>query len=733
MFCLMMTIFTSIIIKRFLFAAEAETARMTMMTRFVIFFISIVCPLSAQPCDWPDYFDLSSRAYEERKDYILSIYKYIQTSWRTDARLERDQLVVNGALETLTLVDIINKASIQISSVRRGNVRVVTDTYICKQKLDDNLIMLEKTKSKNISDFSQKFTTTFRCLQLKKHTKYVLQWTLGPESETEPNCNEPFGEMSEWPLVYWPITASFAPREREENSDWLTGYPSCPMSGGYLMRVFNDDDSVISGCQNDQPSSRFEMDCMKGEGLYLTPGHQGERCDKFAFNKKTGSKFYCLGSWTDSKYRYTVLVPARYMSISSFHCLRTSKDDPTSEPSVLFLDNICKSSPPNNNTESFIKLELRRKNVDSFCDDYSDQCSPAQVNCSDPAQSTTCFKSCTSCPDLTPKGSETELEHRGKWILQKVSEQQQIIIDTKKITIPVLGTFDINRVSSGPVVCGGNSFYSGNGNQTVYIVSKLADAQGCVPRIMSFSVEEINKGIAVIFYTPTNPLKNTEQALETNGWCRIIQSDINSFANIYNPYWPPISSPRISHADGWYIAVNPERQLKAAKCSYLGIMFDLKYDLTFDINNKKSHCKGRMKKGNDDESWELTYDDCDGGKTSGTHTFTCLTPVHQLTYSYRFSVIQSTDSASDSSGEIQPSGYYCLMFPILKNFDSIFDYPLIINPASRCDSDSLHSVTETRKKGQPLVRLDYDDAHHLYASQLLLFLGLFFSVKLANV
>ena len=663
-------------------------------------------------CEWPEYFDLSTRGFKDT-DEVSSIKDEIQTSWQTNSRIKKDESYVNTEYETMTLVNAVNKTTIEISDVANGKLESFIDTYKCKTKInndDGDVFMIEKVKTLNITDNAgsmEHFITTYRCLRLKRHSKFVLQWVLGPESISEPMCDETGVTFSEWPLVYWPITDSVTKKQRHRNADLFRDYPACPMAGGYLMHVYNGDGSEIKGCQNNNPSSKFEMECVKGEGLLLMPGQPTDHCLPFAFNKDLGSKFYCLGAWTDSQYQYTVLVPNQEFEINSFHCLRTNLDDPTTEPAILFLDNVCKSSKPNPRKENFLRLGLRQKHINSICDDYSDQCAPSQIDCKEPTQSTTCLKSCGKCPALS--FTKTDPNIHGSWIIQKTNTQKELMVHLNRINIPDIGLFDV-RLKVNTSICSGISWNPTKTNRApVYVLTKSgSDAEGCLPRVATFSLQEVTKGVAVLFYSPTAPLRNLEDALDPINWCKIVKKDYMEFASFFKTYSPEVKSVYSSSINGWYIAVHPGQEPAPTTCGLYDVMFSLDFRVILNNGTHKSSCTGRAVTGETSSSWKLTYDHCSHGKEKRSHIFTCLASI-EVNSNYKASIMQAGAETSNTDTGIQPGGYYCVMFPKKEEFTSygLFSHPVLINPTSSCDDHFIQSVVYEDGGGNALVRMDY--------------------------
>ena len=681
-----------------------------MKNNFVIISLSILGMISFfhqvnALCNWPKYFDVSKKYWEYRDE---------EKSWETQTKIDTEiYSEINGYYKSRQLITILNNETLEMTYHEKKQ-RVWSEKYECEREYNNDLFLVKRIDvvmnllPGDIQIKQIDKSIRYRCMQLVKRSQFVVQWILGDLRKESHECYAGgFGsDLDPSPLIYFPIRNTRRDEKLFEYSKLLEEYPSCPKLGGYLMKVYETNGSHVTteGCRNQEPSPRFEMECTVGEGLLILPSR--EPCPRYSYSLGSGSKLYCLGSWIQGEYSFTVLVPAD-TTVNSFHCLRMNKHDPSSENAILFLDNICRLGNPDPEKESFLRLSLRQKTISSICDDYSDHCKIPERDCEDIVQKTACLSSCNACPPDSPQGISVQPSLHGNWIIQKSDTEEVISIKRKTITLPHLGSFMVHAIPD-KYVCHPVSHVLSDGSK--YVLSTNDVLKGCSPRVIQLSMKNISESVSLLHFTSPSALRFSKYSLNSSTWCRNNQLEANANAQIFRPYWPFTTRPGSSlPTDGWYTVIksdptshNPTPcQISGYKIGYAAYMFTNAY---INIQGKETYkCKGEVRA--NDTILSIYLDNCDNNVKHRELIFDCLAN-YKMSTDYQALTLKLSDSSVSLVEDLQ---FYCLLLPTYGDRNRL---AIILHSAGLCDYPLTYFVHHNH--GSPLVKMTF--LHSLVAS-----------------
>ena len=631
------------------------------------------------PCSWPDYFDLP-------RNGLLSLDG--SKLWQTDTKVKipKHGGQINGYGKSRTLIYVESNSTIRRTE-QHGN-KASIEFYKCVKAFNKTLFLIA-----TFDKWDPNFNTTYRCIQFDPKNKFVLFWRWGDKHSEEIDCEIETGEFSRWPLIYWPLRKNSDRYQVFKFRESMSEYPSCPRLGGFLMRVFDMHGSEIKNCPNDYPSPRFDMECTIGEGLQLTP--TDPQCRNYDFSGDPGAKMFCIANWIEDRFMFSILVPAHSISVNSFQCLRLNKDDPTSEPAVIFLDSVCKTTQPNNQTDSFLTLELRRKNVENICDDTSDQCDTSVIDCTKLKHWSTCMKTCKRCPVTGKVVLPTSKQIRGRWILQKYANKSIIHIDQYNFIFPGLGTFHAYSNKPDKSCIRYTTIFK---NSSPYVLAQMP-GNGCSPRVMQFNMKRISKSVAILHISGTSVIRNNDYTSAPGKWCWNNAIEAKSLYKVFQPYWPYTADSLSSFDTGWFTLVKNGPDVPD-KCDIWNYFAHIKMQVEFNWPHIKHYkCDGEAHQSADD-TWSMSYNACTNGQPPHKMEFTCLSH-YELSGDYY--------AATLSVAEPLPGGgpdntYFCLLWPTWKYRNK---YPMMLHIAGECDFQFVfESIVGTRQPYAKIHRLE---------------------------
>ena len=642
-----------------------------LLTSLILLTLDLPC-IPAEPCVWPQWFDLSSSF----SPFLLKYAKYEKKSWQTQAVIQTDiQPMVNWFVKSKTIVAITGNRSLEIISwidKEIGNSSV----YECERNFGKSYL-LKKTGLKDRFEENIPTAVKYRCMELTQRSRFVAQWRLGVEMDQPQDCQGQFAPVSPWPLVYFPFQDSGMQDEIWKSENLFKEYPACPSLGGYLMRVFDEKGTPViekEQCKNDYPSSRFEMECVSGEGIRITASAP---CRQYATGDRTGAKFSCLANWEDNKYRYSLLMPDDKMGIRSFHCLRMNKTDPTSGNVLLFLDTVCRPDNPEV-TDTYFRIDLRRHTVRGICGDLSDQCNEAQCH----NTKYWCAGTCNSCSNIS-EPIPIDGSIRGRWILHSNERQREFIFTEKKISLPEMGTFHVyGTLSKRRKMCARASLPLEK-ETFEYALGTEVGGNGCGPRVTQLRAKRVSESVLVVQYPGTAPLRPNEHFVNSEEWCHNNFQDIGSYRTIFKSHWPQFSAEHFfSFANGAYTLITSSKT-KPVKCSildgyYQTMINNMKFKMTLKSGDRRYNCNGESHF--EDLAYKISYQ-CDGDGPSGAVAFECLAGF-DVSSDYKILVLEaSSPNFQNHEGVPTKENFYCLFVPKRPQRKS----PWFYNTAGECD------------------------------------------------
>ena len=623
--------------------------------------------LFAQPCVWPEFFDLSYNGPPSEDE---------ARTWETEAKMdtEDDLQAVNWYMKSKKEITIQSNDTLKILESASNGQGSVSATYVCEKILEDNKIVLKKTIYGETYFAENVDPPLYRCVQLIEVSKYVLRWRVGDEAEQIPDCIGEFAPISPSPLVYFPVRDAGDYNKIFRKHNILRDYPECPPLGGFQMRVFDAKGQDV--CRNDDPSPVMEMECAKGEGLRFLPSEKS--CRQYTFARETGSKLNCLGHWNDGKYIFIVLLPNGKLKVNGFHCLRINKDDPTKEKSVLFLDQVCKHGPPEAE-DNYLILNLRRRIVNEFCDDSSDQCQSRKCGDSNYMRYS-CMTTCESCPTYNGR-VPSDVSIRGTWVFQKTGERKEVKITEKDFTIMDMGTFKAYGTEISDKCIGTPAPLKNDLDNTFsYSLARVGDQHGCGPRVTQFRARLIGQSVLLMQAAASSPLRANKHASNPKTWCENNNWDAESFSPLFTPNAPYANlNGLFPLPDSYFTLVRKDAQSGSCNLDKNGVgnASHMKVTIKFKHKEKEYTCEGETHV-NYPNKWKLVYSCKDG--LSGDILFDCL-ELYDVNTDYYSLVLRAPASAADDVILPLNDEYFCLILP--KRQDE--KYGALLSTAGECD------------------------------------------------
>ena len=665
------------------------------MTSLLIAVLLMTLPCSlGGPCVWPEWFDIS-----ESDKYPRGYYPY-KFSWETEAVLNTEiRAMVNYFSDTKKMIMIKKNNTLRISKWKDDNVKENGIIYKCEQSFGDSKYLLKKTAY--VSRYLETIPTqaTYRCMELIQRSRFVAQWRLGEEMTNPQDCQGEFAPVNPWPLVYFPVRKTTDAKDIWKNEDLFQSYPSCPKLGGFLMRAFykNGEPILDNECKNDYPSSRFEMECVEGEGIRIT---EGAPCRMYSLsNDGQGAKFNCLANWEDEKYRYSLLMPNGKFHVYIFHCLRMNKNDPTSEDVILFLDTLCRPGSLEL-SDNYFQIKLRRHPVRGF-GDLSDQCSKNQCK----NMKYWCAETCNILKNISDPVT-TDESIRGTWFLQGEGKREEFTITEKDITLSGMGTFQVyGNLSKRERICL-TTTWPFNGNTFEYALARDGSENGCGPRVTQFRAIRVSESVLVMQASGTAPLRPNENMENVEQWCQNNYQDVESYSvSMFKPHWPffstgsPLSyGSGTTYGTGTFTLINKDTTT-SVRCNkyYQGMIPDMKIDIHLKPKHGIKHkCKGESY--TKDNTLKISYQ-CDHGP-SGTILYECLA-VFEVSSDYVGIVLKASEPGShDQDGIPTQDEFYCLLMRNQREEK----LPWFYNTAAKCDRIVGYKYQDNTP--EPLVRIE---------------------------
>ena len=647
--------------------------------------VHVLCSLE-EPCIWPEWFDVS-----ESEKYPLT-YDPNRFSWVTEAVLDTEiRAIVNYFADTKKMIMIKNNNTLRITKWKDDNVQENGTIYKCEQSFGDFKYLLKKTGY--VSRYLETIptTATYRCMELIQRSRFVAQWRLGEEMTNPQDCKREFAPINPYPLVYFPVRKTTNEKDIWKNEELFKEYPSCPALGGFLMRAFYKNGKPIldKECKNDYPSSRFEMECVEGEGIRIT---EGAPCRMYSLsNDGQGAKFNCLANWEDDKYKYSLLMPNGKFHVYIFHCLRMNKNDPTSEDVILFLDTLCRPGSLEL-SDNYFRIKLRHHPLSGF-EDLSDQCSKNQCR----NMKYWCAETCNVLKNISEPISIEE-SIRGIWFLQDQGKSKEFTITEKNITLPGMGTFQAyGHLSKEKRICFSTTRPL-NGDTFEYALAQDGRENGCGPRVTQFRAKRVSESVLVLQAAGTAPLRPNRNMANSENWCQNNYQDVESYSfPMFKPHWPFFSTDRaLSYGTGTFTLIN-KNKTSSVECSKFNQMSDMKMDIYLKSKHGIKHkCNGESHI--EDNTYKITYQ-CDNGP-SGSILYECLA-AFEVSADYDGVVLKASEPGShDQDGIPTQDEFYCLL---VRN-EAKEKSPWFYDTAGKCDIIAGHKYFDNTL--DPLARIE---------------------------
>lgn len=317
-------------------------------------------------------------------------------------------------------------------------------TRECKEQLGVN-----QDRYLSTNRFTGDHVSRYVCLGFVRRSRSVLQIRTSRLSEVLDRslCEDSEMELDNRVLV--------------NRLSFFGGYEACLVTGGYNVRIY--DKMLQKGlCDAYEGETRLESECMPGEGMVFR--FRYPQCRPRNMGMQTTQRAYCLASWTEAGYSYSVL---RHDSQSQVWCLRYPTEESLRRSMVsftghLFRDALCESVAIPNATDAYLRLDMTRDtlygtSINPCADDY-EACAYAREPCSRASTSMTCAKTCKICvPDEWPATCAVPSYLHGRWIGETTQQgsDQLVEIDNSTVVIFDNGVFHCVKWEKGenrPVV-----------------------------------------------------------------------------------------------------------------------------------------------------------------------------------------------------------------------------------------------------------------------------------------
>lgn len=280
---------------------------------------------------------------------------------------------------------------------------------------------------------------------------------------------------------------------------FFSDYEECLVKGGYNIRIY-DKTQQKGLCDAYDGETRLESECMPGDGLVFR--FRYPHCRPRNMGMQTTQRAFCLASWTEAGYSYSVL---RHDSQSYAWCLRYPTEESLrrlmdSFTSHLFRDAWCERTPIPNATDGYLRLDMTRDtlygtSINPCADDY-EACAYAKDPCSRASTSMTCAKTCNICvPDEWPATCVVPSHLHGRWIETTPERSDVVEIGNTTMVIFDNGIFHCvqwEKGENGPVLDDGKIVW-----EQMFVTTF---SSGCRPRYSCVRFEKSRGAHSVLRY-----------------------------------------------------------------------------------------------------------------------------------------------------------------------------------------------------------------------------------------
>ena len=354
---------------------------------------------NGQACIFPDYLQAGDTGD--------------QREWRGKIVLEEE----DSYTLYITFHDYVMKAVVS------GRSRDTPSPYTreCMGKVSEDTFVVSHREDGQEVDM-------FACLQIIKRSAHVIQLKetdLHPDADAEMLCAEGHFNMVypyKWPLV---------------NYIGLMGVTEpCPLVGGFNIRVY--DPKLSPGdmhCNALEGETRLESECEMGEGMEFQFRHQ--MCVPRDMQMKVSQRMYCLASWTESVYTFTVL---RHDRVERLYLLRYTPHDEFSNVAFLFSDLAADTDRRPEPHGDYLRLDIvvdKTRQTGTLCMDNYEGCKVWKHPCQEQGslQQLTCPRRCGLCDDTKPSMCMLPRKLQGQYMEDGLQGQRIYNVDAFSLLV----------------------------------------------------------------------------------------------------------------------------------------------------------------------------------------------------------------------------------------------------------------------------------------------------------
>ncbi|CAG5135224.1 unnamed protein product, partial [Candidula unifasciata] len=286
------------------------------------------------------------------------------------------------------------------------NERTVKFSRECVQKTSDNkYLVMHREENQSVK---------FLCMQFLQRGENIVQIKTSDlfQKQTIDICDDAGMALDPFPLV--------------NSGQTPDTHMSCPFTGGYNMKVYYPDDSIV--CMTNMLLMRMESECDRGEGI--TFDFRSDDCVPKDLPAKTHRRLRarCVAHWTQDSYTFIIL---QHMDVKTqWFCLRTT--DPLSDirNAYLWLKVICDTSEiPSPEDE----LEMCAGNSHNCFNQYKRHCA----------------HTCGQCMSENHMGTCTfDEQYRGKWMESRNNTEHVLDIQAYSLVSDNTGRYDCFNLDS---------------------------------------------------------------------------------------------------------------------------------------------------------------------------------------------------------------------------------------------------------------------------------------------
>ena len=264
------------------------------------------------------------------------------------------------------------------------------------------------------------------CMKFDNRSDDVMQLSTSSVERIrrESLCDDNKLVLDEWPWVNW--------------VNLYSSYQTCPITGGYQMKLY-DKVRKKGVCDAYERNTRLESECTSGEGLVFQ--FKDDACVPQGFHMHKEQATFCIGSWTDDTYTYSIL---RHDSSEHLWCFRYPNKRGNTYVAFLFHNVHCSRErlPP---TREYLRIDMLRdvaRPIESLCMDDYEACEYWSDPCKDKGslQQLVCAKQCGVCSDNRPSSCIIPHRFRGQWLENLGEAKSRITIDDHRVNIDKFGS-----------------------------------------------------------------------------------------------------------------------------------------------------------------------------------------------------------------------------------------------------------------------------------------------------